>query len=156
MAMRRCCGIVRGATPYQLACYRGVSVCLEWLSYATFEEWAFSHGWRKGLYLTRKDKSGDFCPENCIWTTLADANGYRRCVRRLPDGRSARDILGKETLGRDGVEHIRLAGRLFGWYSKYKPQWSVEEALHIPKCSSSHMARRERAQFRAEKQRTDQ
>lgn len=155
IAMRRYCGLVRGATAYQLSLYEGVSVCPEWRLYAAFEEWAMSHGWFKGAHLTRKDKDGDFCPENCVWLDLERANGKRSCIRRLPDGRSARDILGDERLGLDRTEHHRLAGRLFGWYAHHPPKWGAEEALHVPKCTSWLMARAERAKFRADKERTE-
>ena len=156
IAMRRYCGLIRGATAYQLSLYEGVSVCPEWRFYASFREWALLHGWFKGAHLTRKDKDGDFCPENCVWLDVARANGMRSCIRRLPDGRSARDILGDERLGLDHIAQGRLAGRLFGWDRQYPPKWGVEEALHVPKCTSGHMARRERAKFRANKERTEQ
>ena len=75
--------------------YEGVGVCDKWRSRAAFEAWAMSHGWKRGLMLVRRDKSADFSPENCMLAPIAEANGLRRCVRRLPDGRSARDICGR-------------------------------------------------------------
>lgn len=141
MAMRRCGGIVRGLTPYQESLYVGISVCPEWEDYRTFEAWAVSHGWQKGMQLTRRDKSKDFCPENCFLATPAEANGYRRCVRRLPDGRSARDLIGTRNLGRDSTEQARVAGRLFGWHKGgYAPKWNASNAT-APKCRSRIDAR---------------
>ena len=148
MAMRRYCGVVRGATSRQAALYDGVSLCREWLDYGTFEGWAMSHGWTRGAHLTRRDKKADFCPENCFWCTLAEANGYRSCVRRLPDGRSARDMLGTRGLGRDRVEHARVAGRLFGWHKRYRSRWdNVEDAVVAGRCTSRFMADRVRAEL---------
>lgn len=94
--------------------YQGVSVCDEWRSRAAFEAWAAAHDWRSGLMLARRDKTADFSPENCVLMPIAEANGLRRCVRRLPDGRSARDICGRAA-SRRAVQ--RTAFRLFagGW-----------------------------------------
>ncbi len=147
MDMRKLCGLVRGKTPRQLSYYVGVNVCAEWLDYKTFELWAMAHGWARGLTLTRRDKNGDFCPENCFWCSRGEANNYHRCVRRLPDGRSARDLLGTRNLGRDGVEQVRLAGRLFGWSRHEASRWDVESAVVAPPCRSRYTAARVRAEL---------
>lgn len=137
MAMRRYCGLVGGATPYQRSHYAGVSVCPEWTDYGAFEEWAVSHGWFRGAHLTRRDKNGDFCPDNCFWCSLAEANGYRSCVRRLSDGRSARDLIGCGGLGQDRVEQARIARRLFGEKRNgYASKWDPESAVLVQKCRS--------------------
>lgn len=132
MSMRRYCGIVKGATPYQLALYEGVGVCPAWHDYSMFERWALAHGWSKGMHLTRLDKGGDFCPENCVWCSLERANGKRSCVRRLPDGRSARDIIGDKRLGEDHESQMRVAYRLFSM------GWPVEKALTSRKFRRPH------------------
>ena len=147
MDMRKLCGLVRGKTPRQLSYYVGIGVCAEWLDYRAFEEWAMAHGWARGLMLTRRDKNGDFCPENCFWCTRGEANNYHRCVRRLPDGRSVRDLLGTRNLGRDGVEQVRLAGRLFGWSRHEISRWDVESAVAAPPCRSRYAAVRVRAEL---------
>lgn len=148
IAMRRYCGLVGGATPYQRSFYADVRVCREWLDYGAFEGWAVSHGWFQGAQLTRKDKKGDFCPENCVWHEPAEANGLRSCVRRLPDGRSARDLIGTRGLGRDRVEHARVAGRLFGWHGRYGSRWdNAEDAAVARRCTSRFMAVRVRAEL---------
>jgi len=82
VAMRRYCGLVKGATPEQRKLYVGITVCPDWNSYSNFEAWGFTHGWQKGYHLTRRDKSKDFCPENCFWAPLEVANGYRSVVHR--------------------------------------------------------------------------
>lgn len=128
--MRRFCGLVRGATPRQIKIYEGIHVCQEWLSYKSFEAWAYANGWSKGMCLTRRDKSKDFDPGNCFWCSQAVANGFRRCVRRLPDGRSTRDIIGRDELGKDQTYHNRTARRLF------EGGWDPTLAADCPKCDS--------------------
>ena len=147
-AMRKACGIVRGYPPKARRLYEGIDLCPEWReNYGAFEEWALRHGWFKGAHLTRRDKRGDFCPENCFWCTRAVANGYRSNILRLPDGRSVRDLLGTERLGRDEIEHMRLKQRLFGTHG-YAPKWDVECAMAVTRrCYGPYDAARARAEL---------
>lgn len=48
---------------------RGIKFFDEWLDYEVFEQWALENGYEDDLSLIRKDKSLDFCPENCIWSS---------------------------------------------------------------------------------------
>ena len=48
---------------------RGIKFHDAWLDYEVFEEWAMLNGYEDDLSLIRKDKSKDFCPDNCIWST---------------------------------------------------------------------------------------
>ena len=82
VAMRR--NTSPNVAPHIRRLYDGISVCPEWREdYDAFQEWSFANGWEKGLRLTRKDKKGDFCPENCFWTTLEEANGWRSVVHHI-------------------------------------------------------------------------
>lgn len=122
--MRRWCG-VNGRKPNKY--YLGVTVCSEWINdYPKFESWCLANGWSKGLFVIRKDKAADFSPSNCLIVTLEVANGYRRCVRRIDDGRSVRDIIGRTNLGRDAAYHNRVASRIF------ESRWDVESAICKP------------------------
>ena len=106
------CGVTKGAHEKDRKCYDGVGICSDWLEYKSFEDWAMRSGWKKGLLLARRDKSGDYCPENCEWTTKEMNNGWRRNIMRYPDGRSIREVMGYESLGHDNREHKRLGCRL--------------------------------------------
>lgn len=125
--MRRWCGYLNSGTPYQRKIYAGIGICVEWRSFKAFQEWCLGNGWAPGMCIVRKDKSGDFSPENCIVVTKQIANGLRTNVRRLPDGRSARDIIGIESVGKDRLYHNRVANRLF------EENMTVEDAVFVGK-----------------------
>jgi len=48
---------------------RGITVCDEWMNFEVFEKWSEENGFTEGLRLLRKDKAGNYEPENCIWGT---------------------------------------------------------------------------------------
>lgn len=124
MAMTRAC---TGRAPaHARKLYSGISFFDEWQDYRRFERWAFANGWRKGLVLTRRDKAGDYCPANCFWASRAEANGWRSVVHRLPDGRTVRDVLGRESRGRDKRLHRRVTQRVF------VEGWNLRAALEKP------------------------
>lgn len=60
---------------------RGIKVCNEWHDITKFEKWVNISGFQKGLTLERKNVNGDYCPENCTWTTpKGQANNRRNTV----------------------------------------------------------------------------
>ena len=123
-SMRACCGYIRGASPRQRSYYVGVSVCREWRdSYTAFERWALSRGYCPGKAVVRVDKRGDFSPENCAVVTKAKASDMRSHVRRLADGRSARDIVGHAA---SGLEQRRVMYRVF------RSVWDEPSAVSVP------------------------
>lgn len=48
---------------------RGIHVCAEWNAFTSFMEWALSHGYADSLTLDRIDNDGNYCPDNCKWST---------------------------------------------------------------------------------------
>jgi hypothetical protein len=101
---------------------RGIKVCERWLKLENFIE---DMGERPdGYTLDRIDVDGDYCKENCRWTTrLVQSNNKRDTVFLTYNGetKSIHDWSRSK-----GLEYDALRGRL-------RLGWSLERALNTPK-----------------------
>jgi hypothetical protein len=98
---------------------RGISVCEEWRTFAPFQEWALSNGYSEGLTLDRKDNDGNYCPDNCRWSTYAEQNRNRRGNRWITFG-------GKTQVLEDWAKDLDIAAcNLINRLNK----WPLERAL---------------------------
>jgi hypothetical protein len=72
---------------------RGIKVCDEWDNdYLAFHNWAIENGYGENLTIDRIDNDGNYCPENCRWTTNKEQCNNRRSNIRIKIGNSERTL----------------------------------------------------------------
>lgn len=109
---------------------RGIKMCRQWRNdFSAFEGWAISAGYDEHApqgvcTIDRIDNNGDYCPENCRWTTYKVQSNNRRNNRVLVcDGESHTLQEWAELLG---IQDCILRDRIF------KLGWDEETALKTP------------------------
>lgn len=53
--------------------YSHINICEDWSTYSGFEKWALTNNYGEDLELIRKDKNGDYEPNNCFFGTHSEA-----------------------------------------------------------------------------------
>lgn len=58
---------------------RGIQICDEWKDdFQDFYRWSMSHGYAENLTIDRINTNGNYEPNNCRWTTIAEQNKNKR------------------------------------------------------------------------------
>ena len=66
---------------------RGISICDEWKTdFMSFYNWAMSNGYSDELSIDRIDNDGNYCPENCRWTTQTIQSRNQRIPKNNTSG----------------------------------------------------------------------
>ena len=66
---------------------RGITVCEEWKNdFVSFYAWAMSNGYSDELTIDRIDNNGNYCPENCRWTTKSIQSRNKRKFKNNTSG----------------------------------------------------------------------
>jgi hypothetical protein len=68
---------------------RGITICDEWKDdVKSFYDWAMGNGYEenKGLSIDRIDNDGNYCPENCRWTTQTIQSRNQRIYKNNTSG----------------------------------------------------------------------
>ena len=87
---------------------RGIVVCDQWRrSFEAFRDWARDSGWKPGLLISRRSRSRNFTPSNCVWRTRSEL------ARRRGGGRP-QGTTGSPKARIDWAEAVRLY-REGGW-----------------------------------------
>lgn len=95
---------------------RGISVCAEWKSsFESFMNWALGSGYKDGLTIDRIDVNGNYCPENCRWSTDAEQRLNTRRNHLLTAHGKTMTI--KEWSDLTGIKYDTIRNRivLYGW-----------------------------------------
>lgn len=105
---------------------RGINVCDEWSDFAVFSKWAIENGYAEGLSIDRIDNNGDYCPNNCRWTTdYVQSRNTRRNINYT--------INGVTKCLRDWIEDPLCIHKNYKaiWY-RIQRGWDIERALTTP------------------------
>jgi hypothetical protein len=103
---------------------RGIKVCAEWKKdFSEFYRWATKNGFQRGLTIDRIDVNGDYCPENCKWSTLIEQAQNKTNNRNIEFCGKTMSISSWER--ETGICRKTISDRLY-------KGWSVGEALTKP------------------------
>ena len=65
---------------------RGITICEEWLDMQNFYDWAMKNEYSDELSIDRIDNDGNYCPENCRWTTSVIQSRNQRIYKNNTSG----------------------------------------------------------------------
>lgn len=105
---------------------RGITVCEEWLGecgFDNFYNWSIDNGYADNLTIDRIDVNGNYCPENCRWTTWRVQANNRRNNRYVLHNGITKTV--SELSMEYGIGEATIRSRL-------NRGLSIEESLSIP------------------------
>ena len=56
----------------------GISICVEWLDFKNFQEWALQSGYQDNLTIERRNPFGNYEPSNCTWIPKKEQRSNQR------------------------------------------------------------------------------
>ncbi len=103
---------------------RGITVCDEWKEDRTsFFEWAVRSGYNDRLTIDRIDVNGNYCPQNCKWSTQEEQANNRTSNRYISCNGETHTIAEWSKLKNIPAPTL---------YARVYRGWSVEKTLNTP------------------------
>ena len=99
---------------------RGIGVCSRWHKFENF--FTDMNPRPKGMTLERKDNSGDYCPENCVWATRADQSKNKRSnvwLTAFGKTQILADWIKELKITRKSIKQYLAEGRSLEWIIQY-------------------------------------
>lgn len=104
---------------------RGITMADDWKNqFRAFYDWAMANGYHEALTIDRIDGNGNYCPENCRWSTPKEQANNLRTNRRIEFNGETHTI--SEWADTYGLKYHTLYARIV------KKHWGIEEALTTP------------------------
>lgn len=106
---------------------RGISVCQEWLDdFMNFYNWSIENGYKQGLTIDRIDNDGNYCPENCKWSTNLEQQNNKRNSFRVT-------AFGETKTTAEWSRDPRCKVNVSCLRQRLHKGWSSEEAITVDK-----------------------
>ena len=98
-----------------------ICVCDEWDDFENFYDWSMNNGYSDKLTIDRIDSNGNYCPENCRWSTDKEQANNRSTNRIIEYNGESHTL--EEWSRITGIASNTIRMRL----DEYK--WDVEKSL---------------------------
>lgn len=105
---------------------KGIRVCNEWLRFEEFYAWASTHGYADGLTIDRIDVNGNYCPNNCRWTSQSE-QALNRTDNHLVTAFGKTQTI-KEWSLESGINYDTIERRINAYH--WAPKRAVSESTH--------------------------
>lgn len=105
---------------------RGITFCDEWKEFEPFRDWALANGYDDKLTIDRIDNDGNYCPENCKWSTQKEQARNKKYLPNRYGHKGIRGFFRKGKLEGYRAVMIRDGKEVYLGYST-----SLEKAIKI-------------------------
>ena len=123
-AMKQRCSNPK-AISYKYYGAKGVTVCQEWQDgFQAFHDWATANGYSDNLTLDRVDANGDYCPDNCRWTTNKEQQNNTSYNRLITYGAETHNIT-------QWAEILNIPRNVL--YNRIRRGWDIEKIITTKK-----------------------
>lgn len=103
---------------------RGIKVCDEWHDFTIFKKWVDETKPRGDFSIDRIDNDGDYCPENCKWSSAKKQANNRRSNVIISYNNEYHTLM--EWSEMLGFDYKNVHNRM------YKLGWTFEKAINTP------------------------